>query len=78
MYREPPTPLPLADGRYLCRELHWNGRIFSPALLTLSKGKAEVEAFVREVHSTAYINSPLMLTTDPGGHIIYLEFFKPI
>lgn len=76
MYREPPTPLPLADGRYLCRSLDWNGRLLSPALLTIADGKARVERFVREVHSTSYINAPLMLATHPAGNIIYLEFTK--
>lgn len=78
MYRDPMTPLPLSDGRYLCRELQWNGRTLSPALLIIEKDRAQVERFVREVHSTAYINSPLLLATDPEGHIIYLEFVKPI
>ena len=76
MYREAPTPLPLADGRYLCRVLEWNGRRISPALLSLSRGHASVLPFTSEVHSTSYINSPLLLATDPDGRIIFLEFTK--
>lgn len=74
MFRDPLTPLPLAEGRYLCRFLRWNGRDLTPALLTVSEGTAVVEPFRREVHSTAYISSPLLLATDPSGRIILCEF----